>query len=354
MTSTLQSPCFFGFDHLGSQCCTVDPDSVQTHVEDECSFLGKCCISQLESFPDASKMRKSKKEEYVSLKEVLDGILASKKLGKQSALFPKKIAEDNVSFLQKKGYVVKITASAICGEGVKSSEISWEAPFIKENPPVKESPVSSKAPKEFMERLDNIIDQIDEILPSSSGRGMIGFQLALSEENQKFVSQAFPGYSFDFRRGDCLSYSRMTWPVTESAVAFFEGVKEAISASPDQGSKKYGMAAMIFQVWMDSLADRYKTLDFKIVEKNTGRKTSQVLQWHAKSAPKKTKDERIVEIFTKFGIDLPLSLEITRQAKITEEELVELEKGALDVKSFIQTLANIKIRRTLQQKNLEG
>lgn len=335
MSSTLQSPCFFGFDHLGSQCCTVDPDSVQTHVEDECSFLRKCCVSQLESFPDASKMRKSKKEEYVSLKKVLDGILASKKLGKQSALFSKQISEDNTAFLQKKGYVVT-------SDGGKENIVSWKSASIREGSSI------NGDPKEFMERLDNIIDQIDEILPGSSGRGMIGFQLALSEENQKFVSQAFPGYSFVFRRGDCLSYSRMTWPVTESAITFFEGVKEAISASPDQGSKKYGMAAMIFQVWMDSLADQFKTLDFKIVEKNTGRKMSQVLQWRAKSVPKKTKDERIVEIFTKFGIHLPLSLEITRQAKITEEELVELEKGALDVESFIQTLANIKIRRTLQ------
>ena len=291
-TPTLSSVrCYFGNTHSASQCCAAT--STRIHIFEECTMLGVCCICKLMEFPSASNLVVKPKEEFVSLINVLDLIKSVANRGEYEAILLKDLSPKDKSFLELKGYQV---SSGGKGLGPKVSWYKIEAP----------KRVSALD-------LDELIDLVDEAISSSTHEGKIFLPHPIYYDTYRNICQAFPGYYFQ-GKPSVMSQPYITWrhtvanSVPPSEFTNFRGyLATDLKKFPEKGSKKYGMTALIPDLWLQTLSSEFPHLLFSLTTENTGRKESQVLRWH----PKPTKT---------FGLAEP----VTPESDLVEQVISEL------------------------------
>lgn len=172
--------CFFNKDHPNFQCCN-GTENFQTHIIDECEFLGECCLVRTKSFPDSTSLRS---KSSLSLNEIFSTLKRDSDKGLQFSLFSKKITKNIRIFLEDLGYVVF--------DFDQGTKVSWKDPGEPEEPAT--------------EYTKKVIEIIKETIGRQSKSGTIGFSRNLTQEVLSAVHRSFPDYSI-VAKNNIIKYS---------------------------------------------------------------------------------------------------------------------------------------------------
>lgn len=237
------------------------------------------------------------KEEFISLTDVLSLIKYATNHGEYEVLLSKNLAPTDNAILILKGYQV-----SPAGKGL-GPKVSWHK-------------IETPKPTPKLSR-DELIDLVDEAIFSSIHEGKIFLPHPIYYDTYRNICQAFPGYYFQ-GGPSVMSQPYITWrhivanSVPPSEFTNFRGyLATDLKKFPEKGSKKYGMTALIPDLWLQTLSSEFPHLLFSLTTENTGRKESQVLRWH----PKPTKTFDLVEPVKSVG---------TPESDLVEQVISEL------------------------------